>query len=250
MIEILVASVLIMIASLVGVVSVWNRAGRIVERHLDFLTSFAAGVFLVVVYHLSVETIEHAGNLGVGLAWILAGAVLVWLAFNLLPLLHQHRHGHEHQGHVIDPRRLLLSDGLHNIGDGIVLAASFAASSALGFAAAVSIFVHELVQEISEFFVLREGGYSTRRALSLNFIVSSTILIGALGAYFLLDLFELIEVPLLGLSAGAFLVVVLSDLIPHSLKASTDRSHILRHMVWFVLGILIMLGVNMFGGGH
>jgi len=248
MVEILIACALIMFASLVGVLTVWGKAGRVVERNLDFLTSFAAGVFLIVAYHLAEETLEHATSLGAGLIWILGGALALWIIFKLLPNLHRHAHGHEHQGHTIDPRRLLISDGIHNIGDGIVLAASFAASATLGVAAALSIFFHELVQEISEFFVLREGGYSVRRALSFNFLVSSTILIGAFGAYFLLDLFELIEVPLLGFSAGAFLVVVLGDLIPHSIKASHERSHIFRHLLWFGLGALLMFGVSSLGG--
>ena len=246
MTEILFAGLAIMCASLVGVFTIWDRAGRVVERNLDFLTSFAAGVFLIVAYHLGEETLEHAESAAIGLVWILAGALCIWLVFKLLPTLHVH--GHEHEGHNVDPRRLLISDAIHNVGDGIVLAASFIASTALGVAAAISILVHELVQEISEFFVLREGGYSTRRALSLNFLVSSTVLIGALGAYFLLDIFELVEVPLLGFSAGAFFVVVLGDLIPHSLKAGHGRSHILSHLLWFVLGATLMFAVSAIAG--
>ena len=247
MIEILLASILIMLASLVGVVTLFGRAGALVERNLDFLTSFSSGVFLIVTYHLAEETIEHAGSIEAGLLWIFTGALLVWLLFRFLPALHHHDMGHAHEGHQMDPRRLLFSDGLHNIGDGIVLAAAFMVSSALGMAAALSIFFHELVQEISEFFVLREAGYSTSRALSLNFLVSSTILVGAFGAYFLLDLFELIEAPLLGLSAGAFLVVVLADLIPHSLKSSMNRTHALWHVLWFVLGVVLMYLISMIG---
>jgi zinc transporter ZupT len=249
MFDILVASAAIMFASLVGVFTVWGKAGNVVERKLDYLTSFSAGVFLVVVYHLSVETVEHAGSFAAGFMWILTGALGIWVLFKLLPTLHHH-HVQEPQGHVIDPRRLLISDGVHNVGDGVALAASFLASSTLGVVATLSIFFHELVQEISEFFVLRKSGYSPRRALFLNFLVSSTILIGSIGAYFLLGLFELIEAPLLGLSAGAFLVVVLSDLIPHSLKASHGRTHILKHILWFVIGVILMFLVSTFGGSH
>ncbi|MDP4020984.1 MAG: ZIP family metal transporter [Candidatus Adlerbacteria bacterium] len=249
MFEILVASIGIMLASLVGKISTWRWTGGVLERNLDFLTSFSAGVFLIVAYYLAAETLEHTGNIGEGIAWILAGALSVWLLFKVLPALHHHRpHGHEYEGHTIDPRRLLISDGLHNVGDGIVLATAFSVSMGLGAVAALSVFVHELVQEISEFFVLREGGYSVRRALSLNFLVSSTILVGALGAYFLLDLFELIEVPLLGLSAGAFLVVVLGDLIPHSLKATNGYAHTLKHLFWFAAGAILMFLISTLGG--
>ena len=248
MIEILLASFVIMLASLAGKITTWRWAGSTVERNIDFFTSFSAGVFLIVAYHLATETIEHTASAAVGFAWIVVGALTVWLLFKFLPVLHHHDMGHAHTGHRIDPRRLLFSDGLHNIGDGLVLAAAFAASGALGLAAALSIFFHELVQEISEFFVLREGGYSVQRALTLNFAVSSTILVGALGGFFLLELFEIIEAPLLGLSAGAFLVVVLGDLIPHSIKASHERSHMFKHLLWFILGAFLMFGVSLFGG--
>lgn len=241
MIELIAAAVLVMCASLIGVVSVWRQAGERIERNLHFLISFSAGVFLVIAYHLATETIGHAGSLREGMTWIFAGALGTWVLFKFLPALHAH-HGHRESG--IDTRRLILSDGFHNFGDGIVLAAAFTASSALGAVAAASIFVHELVQEVSEFFVLRAGGYSTKRALALNFAVSSPILIGAVGGYFLLDSFEVLEVPLLGIAAGAFLVVVLHDLIPHSVRDSIARSHHVRHVAWFLIGALLMAGVS------
>ena len=53
-----------MLASLVGVFAVWGKAGSLIEENLDFLTSFSAGVFLIVAYHLGEETLEHAGNVG------------------------------------------------------------------------------------------------------------------------------------------------------------------------------------------
>lgn len=251
MTELLIASFVVMAASLVGKLTTWRAVGPLLERNLDYLTSFSAGVFLVVAYHLAGETLAHAVSPGAAVAWILGGALGVWLLFKLLPSLHEHRHGHEDEGHVIDTRRVLFSDGLHNVGDGMVLAAAFAVNVPLGVAAAISILIHELVQEVSEFFILREAGYSTRQALILNFLVSSTILVGALGAYFLLGLFELVEVPLLGLSTGAFLVVVLGDLIPHSLKTSHGWRHVVRHLGWFVAGVVLMWGVSFFAAhGH
>ena len=60
MVELLIACALIMCASLVGVFTVWGKAGSIVEKNLDFLTSFAAGVFLIVAYQLGEEALELA----------------------------------------------------------------------------------------------------------------------------------------------------------------------------------------------
>jgi zinc and cadmium transporter len=164
MLEVIIFSFLIMLASLAGVASIWNRAGQAIERNLRFLVSFSAGVFLVVAYHLGREAVEHAETIGGGFLWILIGAVVIWLVFKIMPGFHHHHDEHEedHPHSKIDARRILASDAIHNIGDGILLAAAFAVNIGLGVVTAISIFVHELVQEVSEFFVLRQAGFLPR----------------------------------------------------------------------------------------
>ena len=243
MIEILAASLLVMFASLAGVFSLWQRAEKIIERNLDFLISFSAGVFVVIVYRLSVETIEHAGQAVLGFTWILIGALFIWTVFKLLPALHMHAETVETR---INPRRILVSDSIHNIGDGVLLAATFSVSVALGVVTTASILIHEVLQEISEFFILRKGGYTPQKALSLNFFTSSSILVGSVGGFFFLELFEYLEPPLLGFAAGALLVVVLTDLIPHSIGGSYERLHYVKHILLFLIGVSLMLAVSVF----
>lgn len=251
MLELLFASLTVMIASLVGVFSLWQQLGKALERKLDLLISFSAGVFLVVAYELAHEAIEHAANPETAIFWIFFGAIGIVLFFKLIPHFHHHHGKEEEDTHsYIDSRRIIFGDALHNIGDGIVLASSFTVSKTLGVVTLLSVFVHELVQETSEFFVLRQAGYSTNRALLINFAVSATILIGALGSYFLLDTFELIEAPLLGVAAGSFLVVVFQDLIPHSARTIRDKGHVIKHLVWFALGLGLMTALDLLLGGH
>jgi zinc and cadmium transporter len=237
-----------MLASLMGVISIWKNIGQLIERNLHFLVSFSAGVFLFITYHLSTETIEHASSIQVGLLWILAGVFGIWFIFKLLPAFHHHCDNETeiHTHSPIDARKIIVSDAIHNIGDGILITASFTVSTTLGLVATLSIFIHEIIQEISEFFVLKQAGYSTQKALVINFITSSTILIGSIGGYFLLAGFESIEVPLLGLASGSFLMVVIQDLIPHSIKMSTSKLHIIKHLAWFLAGVLIMILVGLF----
>ncbi len=247
MTDVLLASGLVMLASLSGVVFAGWRLGAFISRNLDFLVSFSAGVFIIFAYGLATETIEHLGSLAAGVAWIFAGAVFVWLAVKLLPALHTHGHGQDHAEHAhqkLDPRRMIMSDAIHNFGDGIFLAATFAAAPLLGISATVSVFIHEFLQEIAEFFVLRDGGYSVRKALTVNFATSSTILVGGIGGFFLLDTFASLEAPLLGIAAGGVLVVVLHDLIPHSVRDSITLMHYAKHIACFAVGVALMLGVQ------
>jgi zinc and cadmium transporter len=208
----------VMLASLSGKLVTVRYLGPIIERNLSFLVSLAAGVLLVIVYGLIQETIEHTGSLGGGFPWIVAGALFVLVAFRYIPGFHHHHDEHAggHTHDRIDANRVLASDAIHNTTDGILLAAAFSASPIFGILTTVSVFFHELLQEVSEFFVLRQAGLSTARALLYNFLASSTILIGALGGYFLIEQFEALELPMLGLAAGSYLIVVFHDLIPHS----------------------------------
>jgi len=235
-----------MLASLIGVISVWKKLGQIIENNLHFLVSFSAGVFLFISYHLILETVSEAKTIQTGLFWILFGIFSIWLVFKLLPTFHHH-HDNETEIHVhsqIDARRIIISDAIHNIGDGILLVTSFTVSTTLGMVATFSIFVHEIIQEISEFFVLKGAGYSTKKALIINFSTSTTILIGSLGGFFLLDNFKIFEIPLLGLASGSFLMVIIQDLIPHSIKTSTTKIHIVKHLAWFIIGLILMIGIS------
>lgn len=258
MFELIGLSFLIMLASLVGVVTVWRGVGSFIERNLDYLVSFSAGVFLVFLYGLASEAVEHAASPAVGIGWIIAGALGIWIIFKLMPTAHTHVHAGHDEHPPIDARRLIVTDGIHNMADGIFLAASYAVSPALALVAGISIFIHEALQELSEFFVLRDAGYSPRKALTINFAVSSTVLVGAIGGYFLLDTFEMLETPLLALAAGGILVVVLHDLVPHSFAHSKSRSHTARHIGWFALGAILMVLVSLISpheevaaeGGH
>ncbi len=235
-----------MLASLIGVISVWKKLGQLIEKNLHFLVSFSAGVFLFISYNLILETMEKASTIQIGLLWIFIGIFGIWLIFKLLPTFHHH-HDNETEVHIhsaIDARKIIISDGIHNIADGLLLVTAFTVSSALGIVATFSIFIHEIIQEISEFFVLKEAGYTNKKALIINFSTSATILIGSLGGFFLLETFKVFEVPLLGLASGSFLMVIIQDLIPHSIKTSTTKRHVTKHLIWFLLGLILMLGIS------
>ncbi|MES2953093.1 MAG: ZIP family metal transporter [Patescibacteria group bacterium] len=246
MIPLLLTSLIIMAASLVGVVTLFRGVGPFIERNLGFLVSLSAGVFLVIAWELANEAIGIAPTVGQGLVWIGASTIGIWLFFKLVPSF-AHHHDEEDAGHThtkIDARAIIFADALHNAGDGILLGTAFLVSESLGYFAAISVFVHELVQETSEFFILKQAGYSTKKALGINLLVSSTLLLGGFGSYFFASLFEPLEAILLSVAAGSVFVVVLTDLIPHSLRESSDRSHYTKHLIAFLIGTALMVGIG------
>jgi hypothetical protein len=137
---------------------------------------------------------------------------------------------------------LIVGDAIHNIADGIILVPAWLASPALGLAVTVSIVIHEVLQEISEYFVLRQAGYTARGALAINFAVSSTILFGVGLSYFALTTAAL-EGVLLALSSGFFLHVVMHDLLPKR-HQHPNALRLAEQVGVVALGVLMMGSVN------
>ncbi len=240
----IVAALLVMLVSFAGVIFASQTLSHWMRSHLTYLASFSGGVFLMVVYHLLEETMHESGSIALAAGAVLFGAALMEALHHLLPAEHHHHaleHTHAHT--AIDGRRVLLSDALHNVGDGVLLVAAFATSWWIGVTATIGILVHEFVQEISEFFVLKEAGYSTQEALSRNFLSSSTILLGV-GLAAFLSSSEAIAVLFGGVAAGGFIAVLLRDLMPHAIESVRERGGAMKHVAAFILGIALMFGVQ------
>ncbi len=236
------AGLLVMLASLSGVLFTHKIAAKFLEDRLSFLVSFSAGVFLVTSGALALEVFELADTALLAVLFIAFGYLAAWGLELLIPETHQHHDGECEHGHgpvaKKSARKLIVGDAVHNVADGIMLVPAFFVSPALGVAVTVSILIHEVLQEISEFFVLRQAGFSTKKALAINFLVSGTIFIGIALSYYALAEHEL-EVLLLAVSAGFFLHVVLHDLLPKPHHHS-DRKGFLAHILVLMLGLALM----------
>ncbi len=245
-IEILIAASAVILTSLVGVVFVHHIARAFLEKRLSYLVSFSAGVFLVTAGVIALEAFNTIPVWG-GIVGMVLGYGVAWGMHALMPETHHHHDSSCTRSHD-SASKLLMGGALHNVVDGIILVPAFLVSPALGVATTVSIIIHETLKKTSNFFVLRHSGYSTAKALALNFGVSSTILLGVALSYFALATGE-IEGALLAISAGFFLHVVLHDLLPRRHDHHED-SHYIRHVALTLLGIATMAGIGLFLGGH
>lgn len=248
-IETLVAGMVVMLASLSGIIFIQKTAQNFLETRLSYLISFSAGVFLITAGGLALEVFELATSVAVGALLIGVGYILAWGIHALLPETHHHHDPLCEHKHGVAAKKLIIGDSIHNIADGVILVVAFSASPALGIAATVSIFIHEALQEVSEFFVLRQAGYSIKKALFVNLAVSSSILIGIALGYFALATHEL-EILLLAISAGFFLHVVIHDLLPKR-SHHEDMTTFFKHILIVVVGAVLMGSIaNYLSEGH
>lgn len=247
----LIAAIAIMAISLSGLLFFVGSFRFWAERNLHYLASFAAGVFLVVAIDLTTESFEMIGNTPLALGIIAGGAFLVFTLLKWIPEGHHHHSPDEEEPHTrANARAILWGDGIHNIADGVLLPAVFLVGPELAIPLVIGIIVHEFVQEVSEFFVLREAGYTTAQALIRNFLISATVLIGVVLGVFLVGT-ENIVGPILGLAAGAFFYVVFWDLLPRTITRSQETKRYSSYALAAILGVLVMLSVNIFTGhGH
>lgn len=240
----LLAAAVVMAVSLSGVFFSADILRSWMQRNLPYLATFAGGVFLLVVFHLLDETLHESSSFALVAGSILFGAAIMVALHHVLPAHHHHESEHDHSHSHIDGRRVLISDAFHNIGDGVLLVATYAISIPVGIAATIGIVLHELVQEISEFFVLKSSGYSSREALGFNFLSSSTILIGVAIAAFLASA-ENIAILFAGIAAGGFLTILIQDLLPNTIEHSKKNGSALKHATAMLLGVALMFGVQM-----
>lgn len=239
----LIAAFAVMAVSLIGVVFAGSRLGEWMQRYITYFATFSGGVFVLVAYHLSSEAL-HEGGFVWGFSAIVFGIFLMEAIHYVFPMQHHHHEiHHDHQHTEIDGRKVLLSDALHNVGDGVLLVGAFAVDVYVGLAAAVGVIIHEAVQEISEYFILREAGYTNTEALTRNFAASGSILIGIVAAS-LLSSNAVVLALLAGLAAGGFLSVIGRDLVPHAIASIRNSGGLQYHVVAVLLGAALMFGVQ------
>jgi zinc and cadmium transporter len=244
----LIACAIVMLASLSGVFFTSQKLSGWMDRHLKYLISFSAGVFLVIFFNLTQETFEHTENIWITLTYLLVGFSALSIISAFIPEYHHHHtQGSDHSHSMKSAHRVIIGDSIHNIGDGIVLAIAFSVNPFVGLVATAGILIHETVQEVSEFFVLKDAGMTIREALVRNVISSATILIGALIGFFIADT-EAVTALILGISAGAFLYISSKDLLPKVIRHALEERSYIRYIQFAVLGMAVIVALNYFIG--
>ena len=179
-----------------------------------FLLSFAAGVLLATTFlELVPEAVERSHDDGNIFIATLAAMIGFFFLERVLHGFHVHEDSED--SHVGPSGYLILvGDGVHNFIDGVAIAASFAASPALGLATTLAVTVHEVPQELADFSILISGGFSVRTALVLNFVSGLTALLGPLFFFAVEGLAEKHLAWFMTTTAGMFIYIAGSDLIP------------------------------------
>ncbi len=241
-----------------GVLATLAAAGTLALHRawISRLVSFAVGALLGAVF---LEMLPHALETGSAervMMTVLAGLLGFFMLEKLVLWRHSHGHDehredddeteHDHALHThggADQGRsalmILIGTSVHNFCDGVVIAASFLANSALGVSVTVAIVAHAVPQQVGDFAVLVHSGYSQRKAFVTNVTAGLATLAGAVAGYAALADMQNILPTVLAIAAASLLYVAVADLIP-SLHRRPEPIETVKQLVLIGLGVAII----------
>ncbi len=235
----------ISLTSLIGVFALAVKTEKL-KHFLIYMISFSAGaLFGGAFLHLLPEIVEETGFTTYISLFFLSGIAFSFIAEKVIHWRHCHHpitKDHVHPFAIMN----LFGDGVHNLIDGLIIGAAYMVSLPIGFATSIAVFLHEIPQEIGDFGVLLHGGFSKKKALFLNFLISLTAVLGVVLALLLGRYVENLTVFLLPFAAGTFTYIAGSDLIPELHKDFEIKKSLLQFSM-FVLGIALMLLLLLMG---
>lgn len=247
-----------------GVLSVVIAAGltlavlKLIVRHL---VSLSAGVLLgTALLKLLPEAFETGASAQALFATLLGGL----LFFFLLEKVELYRHSHHHEGddehhhhhHGFDAEQagrggwsVLMGDSIHNFCDGVLIATAFLVDVRLGVATAAAVIAHEIPQEVGDYIVLLNAGFSRARALAYNALSGLAAVVGGVLGYFVIQPFEAFLPYLLVVASSSFIYVAVADLIPQLQRRLAWRET-LTQLAWLAVGLAATALLSLLGHGH
>lgn len=235
----LISVIAISLISLIGIFFIALKQERL-KRILLFLVSFAVGsLFAGAFLHLIPKSFEHFGFNYKAPALVLIGIIIFFALEKFLRWRHCHMITSDEHPHPVVTMNLI-GDAVHNFIDGLVIGASYLVSIPLGLTTTVAVILHEIPQEIGDFGILVYGKLSVKKALTYNFLSALTAIIGAVVSIFIGSQTVNYSFYILPITAGGFIYIAGSDLIPELQHETTPAKSILQ-FISILMGFGLML---------
>ncbi len=229
----------ISLLSFVGILPIIILRKELPDRIIHYLVSFSVGGFFGgAFFHLIPEATGESGFTLETSAYILTGIFFSYILEEFLMWRHSHTPTSD-----VHPKSLgymnLFGDAFHNAIDGLIIGSAYLVSVPMGLATSLAVSLHELPQEIGDFAILLYPGFTVRRAVGYNFLSSLTAYIGLLIAFLLYSYQNAFTGFLLPFTAGNFIYIAGSDLIPEIQGETKFRNSIVK-LVLILSGLLLL----------
>jgi len=200
---------------------------------------FGAGALLAAAFFDLLPEAFKLGEPRTLLLWTLAGFTLFFVLERSASWFHHHHEHSSTQHKNAQQRRLIvLGDVMHNAIDGFAIGAAFLVSIPTGIITALAVSAHEIPKELGTFALLLSRGWKDNTVLLANLATALATIVTALTVYFLGTSSHLPVGPLLAVTAGFFIYVAASDIIPE-IHEQTHRTGTIQEIM-LVAGIVIV----------
>jgi len=218
---------------------------------LLFTMPFGAGALLAAAFlDLMPEAFELAEPETM-LLYVLGGFLFFFLLERLASWFHHH-HQHDHQQKAVrnaqQRRLIMLGDLMHNAIDGLAIGAAFLVSIPTGIITTLAVAAHEVPKEVGTFALLLSKGWKDKTVVLANIATAVATIIAAVVVYVIARDVEELVAPVLAVTAGFFIYVAASDIIPdiheQPRKVGTLQAAMLLVGVLVVGGVIALLHVE------
>ena len=147
-------------------------------------------------------------------------------------------HAHSHQNEKdVSGTLIIFGDAIHNLVDGVLIAAAFMTDVDLGIVTSLAVAAHEIPQEVGDFAILLNSGFSRAKALFFNILASLATVLGALLAYLSLQSMQGALPYILAIAASSFIYIAVADLIP-GLHKRTEFRETVQQITLIAAGVI------------
>jgi zinc and cadmium transporter len=222
--------------SLIGIIALLLR-NSFFNKIQSLLVSFAVGTLIGgAVLHLLPESLEHDHDRVAPIFVIIS--ILAFFLLEKFLNAHKQRSKGKVEVKSFGPLNLF-ADGLHNFLDGILIAAAYTVDVQTGMIATIAVLAHELPQEIGDFAILVQAGYSVKKAVFYNLLSALTSVFGCILVLVFPHVGGEISHYILPLAAGGFLYIALADLVPELNKNNSAKRSVFQ-VIFLIAGLVLM----------
>lgn len=214
------------------------------QRTISLLLSFAAGVMVsIVCFDLLTNAVAPEGGAPHVMPAIV-GTLAGYIAISALNWLI--RHGRVARRGVARPPLfwaglvMAAAIALHNMPEGMVIGASFAAVTRGGLLTAAVIGAHNIPEGMAVAVPLISGGMSRFRAVAVTAGSGLPTVLGAMLGYCLGTMSPAMLTLSLSFASGAMLYVVFGELLPEALDLWHSRAPAFAAVLGMLLGMLLI----------
>jgi zinc and cadmium transporter len=232
---ILISTIIVSLISLIGI-STFLLKEKNLKKIIEYLVAFSIGGLIGgAFFDLIPESLDKLKSETVFIYLIIG----IFIFFAIEKYFHW-RHCHEHhcEEHSFAYSNLF-GGSIHNFFDGVSIAAAFLINFNIGIATTFAILLHEIPHELGDFGVLVYAGFKKEKAILFNLLTALFSIIGGIVGFILLSQIGFIIPFVLSLTAGGFIYISVSDLIPEIRKEISMKKSAI-HMIMIALGILIL----------